>query len=197
MAIYRAQITFSMDSLLPRDAIQMNPHFEVAQGVAFGGTEEQTLAQDLQAAMTAWSNNNKPVRVKLYDAQGTPPVYPVGDSANAVTAPPDSAGPREVALCLSYYAVRNIKRQRGRLYAPGNILGGGFGVRPSAGQREKVAALVPHFANLGGANVDWVIYSRLDNDARKVTNWWVDDEWDTVRSRGMRSTMRDIGTTSG
>jgi len=29
-----------------------------------------------------------------------------------------------------------------------------------------------------------------------VSNWWVDDEWDTVRSRGLRPDIRVTGTVS-
>jgi hypothetical protein len=39
-----------------------------------------------------------------------------------------------------------------------------------------------------------VVYSRREKVARPVTNYWVDDEWDTVRSRGLRSSTRVTGT---
>ena len=35
------------------------------------------------------------------------------------------------------------------------------------------------------------------NTTYTVTNWYVDDEWDVVRSRGLRATTRTAGTTSG
>jgi hypothetical protein len=40
----------------------------------------------------------------------------------------------------------------------------------------------------------WVVYSRKTGGDAQVTNVWVDDEWDTVRSRGLRGTVRDLGT---
>ncbi len=197
MAIIRAQIAFQMDSLLPRDVLIMTPHFDVTNTAIFGDVEAQQLAQDLQQAITTWSDNNKPVRVKVYTATGAPPHFPIGDSANSNVTPTASAGPREVACCLSYYAGQNIKRKRGRLYIPGNILPGGFGVRPSPAQQERAMNLAPILSTLGGANVDWVVWSRLDQVARKVTNVWTDNEWDTVRSRGMRGTSREMATTPG
>jgi hypothetical protein len=37
---------------------------------------------------------------------------------------------------------------------------------------------------------NWVVWSRKLKQANGVNHYWVDDEWDTVRSRGMRSTKR-------
>jgi hypothetical protein len=197
MAIIRAQVAFQMDSLLPRDAVIFNPHFDVTDTTILGEVDAQSIANDLRTAITTWSDNNKPVKVKIYTATGPPPHYPLAEASNTNTTPTASAGPREVSCCLSYYATRNIKRFRGRLYVPGNILPGGFGVRPSPAQMERVMNLAPILSTLGGANVDWVVWSRLDQQARKVTNVWCDNEWDTVRSRGMRGTSREMATTPG
>jgi hypothetical protein len=109
-----------------------------------------------------------------------------------------SGNPRELAICLSFYADRNIPRHRGRLYFPAPIVAGSsLSVRPSSIAMNAVAAFVPVFAGLGGVDVDWVVWSEKDRTARKVTNWWVDDEWDVVRSRGLRPTTRLTGSTSG
>jgi hypothetical protein len=69
--------------------------------------------------------------------------------------------------------------------------------RPTSAVRNRVAELVPILAGLGGLDVDWVVYSRVTDTARKVTNWWVDDAWDIQRRRGLRPTTRTEGTTSG
>jgi hypothetical protein len=61
----------------------------------------------------------------------------------------------------------------------------------------KVMALGPIFANLGGSDVDWIVWSRKNHTATKVQNYWVDDEWDTVRSRGLKRSTRQVATTSG
>ena len=53
------------------------------------------------------------------------------------------------------------------------------------------------FANLGGVNVDWQVYSPTDGVGRTVKSYWCDDEWDTMRSRGLRSTMRQTAVTDG
>jgi len=196
MPVWKLETSFVMDSALPRDRLVITPH--VNQQL---GTDPQGLCDDLAAAVSAWWGVAGEVRVRAYDAQGTPPVYPAAEAiVNPGGAPPGSA-PREVAICLSFYSERNIPRQRGRLYIPWTVLlaGGGVGatgLRPSQLAIDKVGALAPILSDLGDASDDWSVYSRTDDDARGVTNWWVDDEWDTIRSRGLRATARTSGTVS-
>jgi len=112
------------------------------------------------------------------------------------------SGPREVALCLSYYAEQNVPRRRGRLYI-GPFTDAAMEIRPPAGNAiGAVASLAPALAAVGGADVDWCLYSPTNDVAtagatklRTITNWWVDNEWDTVRSRGRRATSRISGVT--
>lgn len=204
MPIYRAQVAVANDSVLPRDKIVITPHFSVAQGITFGAADTQQLADDLAVAIGGWTvlPNDRQVEVTIYDAQGTPPVAPVGYAIRNTGAAPVSKAPRELAICLSFYADVNRPRRRGRLFIPQTwMVSAGGAVTMTrevpAATRTKVAELVPIFAGLGGVNVDWVVYSRVDNVARKVTNWWIDDDWDTQRSRGLRTTVRTTGTTSG
>ena len=68
--------------------------------------------------------------------------------------------------------------------------------RPSQTTRDKVAELAPILAALGGVDVDWSVWSKVDGQARAVTNWWIDDEWDTQRLRGLRGATRTEGTTT-
>jgi hypothetical protein len=56
---------------------------------------------------------------------------------------------------------------------------------------------VPIFTNLGGTNVDWIVWSTVLSSAAKVTDWWVDDSWDIIRSRKLQSFQPRLkGTTS-
>lgn len=191
MPIWKLQTTIWSDSVLARDGFTITPHFNDG-GV---GSDPQGLCDDLAAAVSAWAQGNThQVEVKAYDAQGAAPVYPAGEKMLNIGSSPASPCPREVALCLSFYSERNVPRQRGRLYIPAALLGYADGVRPVEEQQQKAADLAPIFADLGGVDVDWCVYSRADNVARPVSNWWVDNEWDTVRSRGLRATSRMTGT---
>lgn len=197
MSFYKAQIIVPMDTTLPRDVTVVTPHFNCS-----GGTPTaQALADNLAAKVKTWIGTVVPVTVKIYDATGLPPHYPLAttsqDSASPVLV---STVPREVALCLSYYSVQNVRRQRGRLYLPATwcIKSGG-----SSGVVQRPTAAIYGAALNFGTNVlkaqtaigaQWGFWSERDNQFRAVTNYWVDDEWDTQRRRGLRSTLRVTGT---
>lgn len=195
MPIYRMQCQIAADTTLPRDYCVITPHFEDT-GL---GSDPQGLCEDLAAGLSAaWPSRE--IRVTSYDAQGTPPVFPNGTAVENEGDSPAASAPRELAVCLSFYADRNLPRQRGRLYIPHFLYNSTYSAtgRPSSGERTAIADdLVELFADLGGVDVDWVVYSRTDDEARKVSNWWIDDEWDVQRSRGLRATERTSGTTSG
>jgi hypothetical protein len=38
-----------------------------------------------------------------------------------------------------------------------------------------------------------VVWSRKKASAAQVTDWWVDNEWDTIRSRGLKADSRVSG----
>lgn len=191
MASYRAQIAWQFDSALPRDAVCITPHFDGLGGNA------QAIADNLNtklAAITAVGAT--PVwTIKVYDAlrpKPNPPlaivVHPGGGS------PTTSFAPRDVALCLSFFAGVNSPRRRGRLYIPMNFVPGSLGLRPTSAQRSSVAAFVPALTTGYPTSVKWAVYSRRDGATFPVTDWFVDDEWDTQRKRGLRSTTRTTGT---
>lgn len=196
MAIYRAAVQWLTAPGLPRDRVVITPHFQVQDDFPFGGTDEQALANDLATALDTWDDSTRELQVKLYKVAGPPPHYPVGEAIRNANVAPASSFPRELALCLSYYSGRNVKRRRGRLYAPTFLYSGTIGERPGATFITKVLGLAPIFKDLGGVNVDWVVYSRVDGAAYPVTNYYVDDEWDVQRSRGLRPTSRQSGTAS-
>lgn len=194
MPVWKLQVAFSRDTLFPADQLIITPHFNDS-GV---GTDPQGLCDDLADALDAWDQGTGRLVVTAYDAQGTVPVYPQGEAIRNAALFPAATGCREVALCLSFFSEQNRPRNRGRLYIPCSIAGLSTGTpRPSLANRQKVADLVPIFAGLGGADVDWCVYSRADDDAKTVTDWWVDDAWDIQRSRGLLPSTRLAGTTSG
>jgi hypothetical protein len=191
MPLWRLQCQWAADNTTPRDALVITPHFNDT----LVGSDPQGLCDDLADGLAAFSTETRQVIVTAYDAQGTPPVFPVASAIRNTGVAPISTIPREIAICLSFYSERNLPRNRGRLYIPACIIGQSLDERvPALGQRAKVAELVPLFTGLGGTDVDWVVYSRRDNQPRSVSNWWIDDEWDTVRSRGFRPSERTEGT---
>lgn len=103
-------------------------------------------------------------------------------------------GPPQVALCLSYYADRNLPRQRGRIY-----LGpwGSTGPRPTSQQMNQALLLTDKLAALGGVNVDWSLWSPTTQQHTRIDHTWVDDSWDIIRSRKLPNTSRVTKTLNG
>jgi len=192
---YRASIAVWGDSLASTDAMCINPCFHDT-GLT---SDPQSLATALCTAVVALIGASRQVRVRLYDVNGTKPIYPAGEKQLSTGLAAVSTIPREIALCLSFYATDNQPRKRGRLYIPMAIAGASpadMTVRPSSAMRSIVSNWVPIFTGLGGVDVDWVVFSKKDNVSRPVTDWWIDDEWDIQRSRGLRGGVRTKGTTT-
>jgi hypothetical protein len=186
--ILRCQIGFQNDSAFPRDVVTINPHYN--------SDDPQALVDTLKSRIIAQapSGNSQVFTVKAYNAQKAPPSYPLAVATQG-TGSYTTTWPREVALCLSYYAQFNRPSFRGRLYLPLAVIGGGAAaLRPSAGQ---IGAALLWATILGEgmpAGTFWTVYSGVKNSDAKVTNAWVDNEWDTVRSRGMRGDTRQLHT---
>jgi hypothetical protein len=183
MAHYRAAIAFQCDTDFPRDVVTINPHYS--------GDNPQALGDSLKAAILAAAGitPGTPFTIKIYDDEKAPPSYPLYTTSNPGTAHVNTI-PREVALCLSYYSGFNRPSLRGRLYIPQILFGGTAGLKPTVGQQNAVLALKDVFKAPGTSGHQWVVWSKRNKLASIVTNVWVDDEWDTVRSRGLRPTTR-------
>jgi hypothetical protein len=188
MATYKAVMQFPYDSALPADVISITPHFN--------GSDPQALANALKANLIAYTPTAiHPFTVKIYDAAAPPPSYPLATAGQTGTTPTSSC-PREVAICLSYYTTYNRPRYRGRLYLPASW----FTSAPQARPTTAICQAVLTFAHsvLGTAMpaaTNWVVWSPTEGKSQGgVNNIWCDDEWDTVRSRGTKSTTRQTGT---
>lgn len=172
------------------------------QGV---GTDADNLAQDVatlfatyRAYPTGWSS----VNCRLYDMAEPAPREIQGEANAAANAAAGAPGPREVALCLSFHGDRNLPRQRGRIYV-GPWTTAVMGERPAPATITVLQTLRQGLANIGGVDVQWCVYSPTDSIGggtpvfRQVKAGWIDDEWDTIRSRGRKYTARNPWTMEG
>lgn len=163
-----------------------------------GADDPQSLVDD---AVDVWFANVdvctgfNQIRGRIYDMSDAEPRQPVAQRVQAAASSGD-AGPREVALCLSYFADTNTPRRRGRMYI-GPFFQSKMAERPSTTTQDKLAAIAAGISGLGGINVQWVQYSPTTQSFHNVTNWWIDNEWDTMRSRGLKGTARQQGTVNG
>jgi hypothetical protein len=188
MATFRAQMSFPMDTALPKDAITINPHFN--------GSDAQALANALSTNILAQAENvGHPHTIKIYDAATPPPSYPLATVTVAGT-PPTSGVPREVAICCSYYTTYNRPRYRGRLYLPATWFSAVANVRPTQAIIDRI---LTWFKAVFGAGLppatNLVVWSRVEKKSMGgVNHLWVDDEYDTQRSRGLTALTRTTST---
>jgi hypothetical protein len=177
-----------------RDIEMINPCFKVVGT----GADADALVNDLANVISGFVKGGPQIRVRAYDLQGTPPVYPAAEKILNVGSSPVSSTIREPAICLSFRNGPSRPRRRGRLYIPFHwtTTGASLGPRPSSPQMVYVTNLVSGLTGLGGINVDWIVWSKLDRAGYPVTDWWVDDEWDAQRRRGLKPSTKITGTTT-
>lgn len=204
MTLIRAQVSYNADSALPRDALVNVLHFEQTTPLGLADTGWQAIADDIARVMAVgWSGASCEVVVKLYDVGDAKPRPIKATAIRNAGLHPASPMPREVSICLSFYAGRNLPRQRGRIFLPCavGIGSGSLAARPGTIVLDKVMALAStsnqSLPDIGGIDVQHVVYSPSDAQARKVTNYYCDDEWDTQRSRGLKPTTRRTLTREG
>lgn len=183
--------------MLPRDRFTITPYFNHTQVEPLGDIDWTNLANDLATAIKAWelSPTNHELTVKMYNMNDALPRRPKATVIKSAGLAVEAGYMREVAICLSFSTAKNVPSERGRLYVPHmKISNNAPGVRPTQTERDKTGALADVLRNLGGTNVDWVVYSPTHQSAKSVYKWWVDDEWDIQRRRGLRPTTRSSAT---
>lgn len=175
-----------VDTPFVRDRMVNTLHFNIGSPAP----DYQALANDLASIYASKFSTTMGIYVKLYPAGSTPPNPPLAEKTLNNGAVIGTNVPREVALCLSFRGAVNSPRTRGRVYIPAGLIGESVSLRPSLSQMERTLELATSFANLGGADVDWSVYSRRNSNAVSVQAAWIDNEWDTQRSRGLRADNR-------
>lgn len=202
-AIYRTQVSFASDinfgSIAPRDYVTVTPWFRVDDPSATLDTPD-SIANDLCKAFTdagagRWVRANVETTAKVYihDPGSTEDGPPAAVKTLFAGTTLPSQGPREVAVCLSYYSGTNVKSRRGRLYLPMSVrdFAAELQGRPGTVTRTAAIELGKRLATaVGGPTCSWIVWSKKNQAAHGVSDIWVDDEWDTVRSRGLRGTTR-------
>lgn len=138
--------------------------------------------------------------IKFYDRSDPTPRAPrYEETWNFAAAPSGNALPTECSLCVSFQAnqVSGIPqaRRRGRVFmGPLNSNLNAATGRPTAGL---VTAGVTFGSSILASSVaaadwEWVVWSTVNNAPYIITNGWVDDEFDTQRSRGRDATARTV-----
>jgi hypothetical protein len=201
MALVRAQVSAALDTTLPRDRVVNVTHFNVRGAFATFGTDFQNLCNDLHDIfVNNWYSppGSMEVITKMYNLDDPEPRAPKASRTTGAAVARSANVPREVALCLSFYAERNLPRSRGRIYlSPAALGSSSLSAKPTTTMMNQALAIADALSGLGGIDVDWCVFSRMDNSFKKVTNAYVDDEWDVQRRRGLRASNRVARAQSG
>lgn len=187
MPLLRFQVSMGADSAFAQDRIVNTLHFNDLLG-----SDEEQLCQDILDVYQALFLNTTPreVRVTAYGV-GAPPQLPITSVVEGEGLFPATASNRELACCLSYFNVRSDPRKRGRLYMPVPLSSPTpSGARPGPGTVTKLLDFGDGLTGIGGVDVQWGVYSRMNSAFYPTVGMWVDDAWDVVRSRGLSPTTR-------
>jgi len=135
---------------------------------------------------------------KFYAEDGSVPNYPFEERSLTLASTPPAIGlPTEVNLCASYANdSSNLvprARRRGRIY-----IGGWASDTNTVGR--PTTTIFTNTTNLFATYVEAVnditgfrsvVYSRSNLAGYPIERVWVDNDWDTMRSRGRKSTTRN------
>jgi hypothetical protein len=135
------------------------------------------------------------VTVNVYDLGQPPPRAPKIETFTAQLTGTTTVLPEEDAVCLSYYATRNMPRRRGRIYAgpfaSHAAQAGPTRARVNPNLLNCLKATASRLMTGNGQNVTWTLLSSTDGVTRVITGGWVDDAWDTQRRRGTKALVRE------
>jgi hypothetical protein len=188
----------------PKNQAVITTHFNVGfDPIGFGDVNATQLCNDLadKWIFAPGLGATTPFTVSAYKRGGAKLGPPVGKiTRNPTGTPKVLPVVPEAAIVLSYYAGQNAPGYRGRMYFPAWLAGAAasdLAAVVGSPLRNAVQTFVGYFASLGGANVDWGLWSARDHTFRKATNYFISDAWAIQRRRGIKETARTSGTTSG
>lgn len=205
MSLALVQIESSWPDTIPQDVCVNTLHF--ANGVIVGDTIDYgDLATTVATAFhdyfatfeTGGVANLRGITTKVYELDDTPPRLPRATHVIAAAGNEFNMGPRQVAMCLSYFSGDSplAKRNRGRIYL-GPFPTSLCTKAPTPALTDGLPALVTAFGSAGGSGTEWVTFSRVGGGHHAVAHWWCDNRWDTIRGRLKKATSRITGTTGG
>lgn len=208
------QASIPNDSTLPRDSAVNTWHF---RGESIDPVDDADQAIDALAIFYAAIDGlyskviGSPAVFKAYNLGENPPRVPIFSNIGPMTPGTGQPLPNEVAICLSYHAepISGVPagRRRGRIYlGPWDSAvtddGGGDAIVDDGVVGAISAAAATFLASFTGTNCHWAVFSPtiagptpwttgdLVAATFDVVGGWVDNAFDTVRSRGALASDR-------
>lgn len=203
MALVRFEIAQTVRQAdVPKDVVDATIYFDSGATSMATGDHNAWAAHighiwfgDTNTGTSPWTQfSGRDGRVVTYDMADPKPrpergvfVYTPGTHENGALAP------RHVACCISFYANRNLPSYRGRVFL-GPFLLGQVGETVPNSLRLQIIDLAQRLqqTNAAGSSVTMThqVYSEKMKLAHPVTNYWVNDVWDTQRRRLSKETLR-------
>lgn len=214
MSTIRVQLTIPRDSGIPADAVVNTFHwFKV--GAVNPATDGDVIIAALTDAwnvdhgdgfslVTALASYMKPesAHIRMYDLADPEPRTPIRDEDLLFGSGGTGELPGEVALCMSYAVTREsgevAARNRGRIYFgpfsdSRDQVETNVDSRPANALRGALASFGNVLIAANTADLYWTVYSEVDAEAKgPVTHGWIDNAWDTQRSRGAKANARTL-----
>lgn len=204
MTTLRVQMRFQGASELPEDVLTNTFHFSGGPGDTANALDMvedfYTVASGGGAIVGEYCSDvfSGDYEILAYDMADPEPRVPVDTRAGSFTPAGGNSLPAEVALCCSFQADplsgTSQARRRGRVFLGPFLATDSTDGRPNSALRTLVAASASDFIAASDASLtwNWVVYSPTADAVAVVRNGWVDDAWDTIRSRGPRPTTRTL-----
>lgn len=206
-----AQVVFQGTSNLPNDRYVNTFHF--TRSVLSSGAMTEAEEDEIATRLVAFYNTDYPTfaianylsvlihreadtsQIRIYDMGESEPREPHIHTWTLAAAEGGGRQPQEAALCMSFYSERNIPRQRGRVYLGPfeSIATAAATARPDPVLRQVgVNAMEALVASNDIMRWCTLHHTSLVAQQIPVTAGWCDDEWDTQRRRGLKSTSRIV-----
>jgi len=216
MGYARVQVSLNRDTNLPADAAVNVWHFRTPGTVAASDEDLRDLIEafyvDVQGLLASGLVGT--AGVKIYDLEDAPPRAPVFEGSLSFT-PASTQLPGEVAMVMSFQGPvvsgTPQARRRGRLFlgplSQDTFSGATGDLRPGSTARLTIATAAESLiADSAAPGLIWSAFSpttagpepwssgELDNAFVTVTDGWIDDAFDTIRSRGVAPSTRTLFT---
>ena len=212
--LIRAQVSLDSDTSLPRDACQNTWHFwsTSVDPVDDAASIQDALVDFYDTVGVYFSVHLAGIwNAKYYNLVDLEPRTPIATGAGSFSPAAGIALPNEVAACLSYRAAgvsgASTKRRRGRIYlgplgVSTTAIGTGDSELTDDFMDDVADAALALISGLSSTNATWSIFSPTDAGAspwsagvllassHDVVAGYIDNAYDTVRSRGRGATNR-------
>ncbi len=202
MGIFRAQVNTEAFSGASEDVAVTNFYVDSTPTLDASDLDDWTTAiktlWDTLKGSNGWRGRaTGPHTIKFYAEDTSVPNYPFAERTfSFATSGTDYDLPAEVSVALSYANDTNNSvpraRRRGRFYVSGIAAGSNDDGKLLTQTMTTYSTALKDYVDDVNAITDTtaVVYSRSNTAGYEIERVWVDNEFDTLRSRGGRATER-------